>query len=220
MTHKTRMLPIVTAILVLACGVSDIPYLIQPTPTLAPMATPVPPTATPSPQILPTHTSTPTLIAPNTEIPATFPPPDTATPADTATNTPVPATGSPTPAATELVGTGFSAVNVSSSVFYFGVCQPTTATFTVTVTNAAQIADVVLFTRVENKATGGVSSWDKGVSMTIVGPGVYSRTLNSAHMNVTEDSWIQYQFVGTDSQGAVVARSIVYHDTLSLSPCQ
>ncbi len=217
MTKKIGILSLITALLVLACGISDIPYLIAPTPSPFPTATAVPPT--PSPQILPTHTATPTLTAPNTEVVATFPPPATATPADTATNTPVPPTGSPTPAATELVGTGFNAVNLSNNVFYFGFCQPTTVTFTVTVTNPVQIADLVLFTRFENKSTGFLTSWDKGVSMTLAGPGVYTRTLNSDHLGVTEDSWVHYQFVGTDSQGQVVARSIVYHDTLSLLHC-
>lgn len=219
MTKKTSIVSLFTALVLLACGLGDIPALIQPTAVPFVPATAIPPTTTPSPEALPTQTSAPTATATNTEVPATFPPPATATPADTETSTPVPPTGSPTAAATELVGTGLSAVNLSTSVFYFGACQPTTVTFTATVTNPIQIADLVLFTRYENKATGRVTSWDKGASLSLAGPGVYTRTVSSAHLGVTEDSWVHYQFVGTDSQGQVVARSIVYHDTLSLSPC-
>lgn len=218
MTKKTPLLSLMIVLLVLACGVTDIPFLVQPTATQPATTTPIPPTVTPSPQVLPTHTFTPTLIGPSTEIADTFPPPLTATPAATSTDTAIPPSQTATPGI-GLAGTGFNAINVSNSVFYFGACQPTTATLTVTVANPAQIVDVVLFTRVSNKATGGVSAWAKGVSMTMVGPGVYSRTLNSEHMGVTEDSWIQFQLVGTDVQDQIMARSPVNHDSLSLSPC-
>lgn len=220
MAKKTPLLSTLIAIVLLACSATDIPYLLPATPSLPPTATPVPPTATPNLAILPTHTFTPTLIGIRTEIAPTFPPPLTATPAPTVTATATAATaGAPTVAPTGLAGTGFDAVNLSAAVFYWGACEPTTVTVTATVTNPAQIDGLVLFTRVSDKATGSVSAWDKGTSMTMVGPGVYSRILNGVHMDVTRDSWIQFQLVGTDSQDKVMARSVVYHDALSLSPC-
>ena len=218
MKKKTSLLTVLTAIVVIACGIADIPFLAQPTATLPPTSTSAPPTATASPQVLPTRTQTPTPGTLSTQIAPTFPPAATATPAPSATATAIPASLTPT-AAIGLSGTGFNAINQSSSVFYWGACEPTTVTLTVNVTNAAQITDVVLFTRIGDKTTGGSTAWGKGVSMANVGPGVYSRTLNSEHMGITEDSWIQYQLVGTDQRDQIVARSPVFHDTLSLSPC-
>jgi hypothetical protein len=220
MTKTTPLLSMLIAVVLLACSATDIPYLLQPTSTPPPTATSIPPTATASLAVLPTHTLTPTLIGLRTEIAPTFPPPLTATPAPTNTATATGASvGVPTTAATGLAGTGFDAINLSSAVFYWGACEPTTVTLTATVTNPAQIDGLVLFTRVSDKATGSVTGWDKGTSMTMVGPGVYSRTLTGPHMDVTVDSWIQFQLVGSDSQNKVVARSLVYHDALSLSPC-
>ena len=220
MANKTPLLSLLIAIVILACSTTDIPFLISATPTLPPTATPIPPTATPSLAIFPTHTFTPTLIGIHTEIAPTFPPPLTATSAPTATATATAATASvPTAAGTGLAGTGFAAINLSSAVFYWGACEPTTVTVTATVTNLAQVDGLVLFTRVGNKVSGLATAWDKGTSMALVGPGVYSRTLNGVHMDVTRDSWIQFQVVGTDAQDNVVVRSPVYHDALSLSPC-
>ena len=160
------------------------------------------------------------MIGLRTDTASTFPPPFTATPAPTLTATHTAGTAEvPTAAEAGLVGTGFQAINVSSAVFYWGACDPTTTTLTATVTNPAQIDGLVLFMRVADKATGSTTGWDKGTSMAVVGPGVYSRTLNGVHMGVTRDSWIQFQLVGTDSQNKIVARSPVYHDALSLSPC-
>ena len=220
MSKKAPLLSLFVALVILACSATDIPYLIPATPTLPPTATAIPPTATPSLAIFPTHTFTPTLIGIHTENAPTFPPPLTATPAPTATATTTAATaGVPTAAATGLAGTGFDAINLSSAIFYWGACEPTTVTVTATVTNPAQVDGLVLFTRVGDKTSGSSTAWDKGTSMALVGPGVYSRTLNGVHMDVTRDSWIQFQLVGTDAQNIVVARSAVYHEALSLSPC-
>lgn len=219
MGKKLSPLLFTLVIVSLACSLSDITNLVQATPTLPPTATPAPPTITPSPVIFPTHTFTPTFIALPSEAASTATPPSTPTPAETATATAVIPSLTATASLAGLSGTGFNAVNVSAAVFYWGSCQPTTSTLTVTVANPAQVADVVLFTRIDDKTTGGQTPWDKGNSMAMVGPGVFSRTLNGPHMGVSEDSWILYQFVGTDSRGQVVARSPVFHDTLSLSPC-
>ncbi len=221
MKKNTPLRSMFITVLLLACSASDIPFLLQPTASPPPTATSLAPAATPTPQSFPTYTSTPTLIGLSTEIAPTFPSPFTATPAPitTATATAGSPIASPAPSGTGLAGTGFDAINLSSAVFYWGACEPTTVTITASVTNPAQIASLVLFTRVANKATGAVSGWDKGTSMALVGPGAYSRTLNGTHMDVTKDSWIQFQLVGTDAQANVVARSAVYHDALSLSPC-
>ncbi len=220
MTKKPVLLLLALGIVLLACSMSDIPGLVQATATLPPSATPNPASATPSPVVFPTHTFTPTFVPLSTEVPQTATPAWTPTGADTSTATAVVPSTTATASLAGLSGTGFNAANVSAPVFYWGACQPTTATLTVTVANPAQVHDVVLFTRINDKTTGGLTPWDKGNSMALVGPGVYGRTLNGVHMGVTEDSWIQYQFVGTDSQGQVVARSPVFHDTLSLSPCR
>ena len=220
MTNKKSPLYLLIAVVLLACSATDIPFLLPATPTAPPTATLHPPTSTPGLVILPTHTSTPTLIGLRTDTAPTFPPPLTATVAPTVTATePAFTAGVPTATQPGLAGTGLDAVNLSATVFYWGACDPTTVTLTATVTNPAQVDDLVIFTRVADKTTGSVGGWDKGTSMTAVGSGVYSRTLNGVHMGVSRDSWIQFQLVGTDSEKKVVARSSVYHDSLSLSPC-
>ncbi len=222
MTKKTLLLSMITVIVLLACSTSDIPFLAPAAPTPFPLVTAVPPTATASQAPVSAVTSTPTTAPLSTEIAPTFPPPSTATAAPTMTATATMPTSTATATAlggTPLSGTGFDAINLSTSVFHWGACEPTTATLTASVTNPTQVTDVVLFTRLGNKTTGFGGSWAKGVSMSMVGPGVYSRTLNGPHMDVTEDTWIQFQLVGADAAGKVVARSPIYRDSLSLSPC-
>ncbi len=216
MKKQTPLLSMLVVIILLACSTSDIPYLLQSTPTLPSTATLAPPAGTPSQQVLPTRTFTPTLIGLKTEIAPTFATPFTATSAPTSAASPTATV--PTPAA-GLAGTGFNAISLSSTVFYWGACEPTSVTLTATVTNPVQIKDLVLFIRFASKPSGGAGPWDKGTSMTLVGPGIYARTLTGPHLGVTQDSWVQFQIVGTDALDHVSARSPVYRDALSLSPC-
>ncbi len=221
MKHNIALLSLLITVVLLACSVSDISSLLQPTVVVLPTGTPPPPVSTPTPPSSPTYTPTPTLIGLRTEIAPTFPSPFTATTAPTITLTATAGSPSPSPnpAGAALAGTGFDAINVSAPVFHWGACEPTTVTITASVTDPAQIAGLVLFTRVGNKASGAVGSWNKGESMALVGPGAYSRMLNGVHMDVTQDSWIQFQLVGTDADAKIVARSPIYRDALSLSPC-
>ncbi len=218
---KRLIIFLIVPLLVFACSYADIPLLPQPiaTETLIPSNTPLP-TNTPQPPIPPTYTSTPTLIG----AAATFTPIDagTQTALFIATYTATPTMTSPAPASSaspDLSGTGFDSVALSTDQFYSGSCEPGTATVTAQVSDPSTVLSVVLFVRFRNKSSGILTGWDHGSSMDSQGGGAFTYTLNGSKMGMYADVWVEYQLIGTDSKAQNVARSPVFSDSLSLSPC-
>jgi len=192
--------------------------------------TPVPPTARPTqalPTIIPaskvpsTYTSTPTLIGGRPTFTPTETPPASSTflLVTLPTGTPEPSSTAPSAIPSGLEGSGFESVELSVDEFHWGSCEPNTTTLTVKVTNPAQVLNVVVFVRFRNKASGNVTGWDDGTSMESKGGGTFAFKFDGDLMGVYYNSWVAHQLVGTDATGANVARSPVFPEQLSLSPC-
>ncbi len=205
--------------LLFACSMSDLAPS-RPANT----ATPTRPTNTPTSNVPPTYTATPTSIG------ARPTPTPTDTPAPSATfllvtlptGTPVPTEpGEVVPTATRsgLDGSGFDSVNLTEAEFHWGSCDPNKTTMTVKVADPGKVLNVVVFVRFRNKSSGNVTGWDDGTAMENKGGGNFAFTFDGDLMGIYYNTWVAYQLVGTDAAGANAARSPVFSDQLSLSPC-
>ena len=213
---KIRALLFLFPILIMACGLSNLPSLAPATFTSAPTL-PLPPTNTPTAPIPPTHTSTPTLIGElSSATPFESPTPYGAIYTYTPT---IDASAGPSATPSILQGTGFDSIDLSVDDFHWGSCAPNTVTVTTQVTDPTQIFNVVVFVRFTNQSSGKSTGWDSGTSMDSQGNGKFAATLDGTKMGVYYDSWVEYQLVGTDNNGQNVARSPVFANSLTLTAC-
>jgi len=117
---------------------------------------------------------------------------------------------------------GFVTVFTSKTEFYkAGVCQPTSVKFTAQVSNAAATAFVVLFVRFKSKQTGATSDWTS-ITIKTIGAGTYVHDLVAEEMKSVDsfnDSWVQYQFVATDSKLHEIGRTDIVSESLSVLQC-
>jgi hypothetical protein len=177
-------------------------------PTALPTATPTIPTAT--------YTSTPTLTGQRTA---------TSTPESSPTITTITplALFTPNTATPAIVMDGFVKASTSESEFFKpGVCSPTSVKFTAQVGNPAGTGYVVLFVRFKSKLTGVTSEWTS-ITMQTIGAGTFVHELSAADMKGVasfRNSWVQYQFVATDSKTREIGRTGIFGDRLSVLECQ
>jgi hypothetical protein len=110
-------------------------------------------------------------------------------------------------------------VNLSSQVISPG-CEPKTVRFVVTPTNP-KVYSVVLFIRLNYKTTGDRTSWNIGFAMKpLNGRFIYDLTAASiSDFNKFKDpvAWVQFQLVAIDQSGAIIGRSEVFADKLTIS---
>jgi len=93
--------------------------------------------------------------------------------------------------------------------------------FAVSVTPLQNVQGVTIFTRLEDATGATRSAWDQGTAMTAQGNGIYQRSLpTSALPGVGQFNagLLAYQFVATDANGTILARSPVYND-IQLGRC-
>ncbi|MCX6066766.1 MAG: hypothetical protein NT121_13575 [Chloroflexi bacterium] len=184
------------------------------------------------PQAAPALTppSLPTVIETATALPAPatapvstdLPPAAAATPAATSTPVPTPTlTLSPSPTLTETANPAklFSDIKLSTQVLSLS-CEPKAVRFEVTPANP-KIANVVLFIRLRYKISGDRTDWNDGFAMKPFNGGFYY-DLNAGgipYFNKFKEpvAWVLYQFAATDQSGAVIDRSEVFTDKLTLS---
>ena len=213
---KIRALFFLFPILIMACGISNLPSLAPATLTSAPTLPP-PPTNTATVAPPPTHTSTPTLIGVlSSTTPFESPTPFGAISSYTPTSE---ASSEFTSTPSILQGTGFDSIDLSTSEFDWGSCDTNTVTISAQVTDPSKVSVVVLFIRFTAQSSGKSTGWDSGTSMDSQGNGKFSVTLDGSNMGVYYDAWVEYQLVGTDSNSQNVARSPVFPSSLSLKPC-
>jgi hypothetical protein len=134
--------------------------------------------------------------------------------------TPIPTfTPSPTPTETPAANQFFSAVNLSTQVISL-TCGTNSVLFEVTPADS-KIYSVLLFIRLRYKTTGDRTSWNEGFPMQPVsGKFVYDlKAVRIADFNKFKDpvAWVQFQLVATDAGGAILGRSEVFADRLTLS---
>jgi hypothetical protein len=229
MKGKTISLGFLAGVLLvsLACSTADLmAYLVTPTapapvtqalPTatviLAPSSTPI--------TYTPTFTPTPTLIG--------YDPTET----PTSTGSPPPTEtfqATPTPEETIILlpeESGFQSVLVARDAIYFGSeCSlPAEVELSVRVFKPEQVGLVSLFMRLRNKDTGGDTGWDIGTTMTSLGGGQYSLTLDANALHTDDryssydDAWLEFQLVAFDSKVREIGRSEKLLERLSLRRC-
>jgi hypothetical protein len=166
------------------------------------------------------------LVIAEAEAP-TLPPTE---PTATATDLPVP-TVAPTvaPTFTATPSLAFSSPRLSTPQFYYQGrgCGDKQVTFGVTALSGAPNS-VFLFYRLKNKANDETGAWSLGTAMLPSGGGDFSYILQgdlipgtfvpSGMVSYPVNYTVQYQFVGTDTVGNELGKSVVYGD-LTLSWC-
>lgn len=206
-------------ILLSSCSMTMEQVFLIPTQTSAPTATnTIVPTENPTITATiptPTFTITPTLAGQRT---------DTPTPDFTPTLPSVPPLVLFTPnTATPKVGMkGFVTAFTSGKEFFKdGICEPTRVKFTAQAANPTGTAFVQLFVRFKSKQTGATSEWTS-IKMNNMGAGTFVYDLTAVEMKGEDsfrNSWVQYQFVATDSRINEIGRTDIFGDTLSVLEC-
>lgn len=151
---------------------------------------------TPTPTHTPTPSQTPTL-----------------TPTPTPSQTP---TLTPTPPPSALTFT----TQLSVDHIYYGRCFPQEVQIVVIPSDMAQVANITLFVRLQNASSGELTDWAPGQGMSRA-PGGFTYVLTSTSIPgylSNPDAWVLYQFVATDAQAQIIARSQTYNN-LALSLC-
>ena len=212
----------VLAILIQACtGTPFGAVLFPPTNTPAPTATATvtfTPMDTPTATITPTITSSPTIVHIPTWDPnqptATFIPVPIYIGKDTAT--PI---VSPTPMSP---GPGFISVQVSDNKIFWGSCHPNTTKIFAQVENPKDVFSVIIFVRVKSAIKEDYTPWTTGNTMQKHSNGNFSYTLaanTTRGHNDYKNSWIFFQLVATNNKGEAIGRTMIYTNTIALSPC-
>ena len=165
-------------------------------------------TSTPASATAPASTDTPSVAASTLEATQT----STSTPTKTLTPSPT-LTETPTPAKL------FSSVNLSAQVISIS-CGANTVRFEVT-TADPKIYSVVLFIRLLYKTVGDRTSWNDGFPMQpLSGKFIYDLKVSSIpDFNKFKDpvAWVLFQLVAIDNSGAIIGRSEVFTDKLTIS---
>ena len=213
----------VLAILLQACSGTSFQDMLNP-PTKTPTIT-VTPTVTFTPMDTATATITPT-ITPTTTI-VHIPTQDPNQP--TATFIPIPifvGDNTITPIATPTVfrpGPGFLSVTVSEKKIFWGSCKHNKAKITAEVDNPEDVYSVVIFVRVKSLKKEDYTPWTTGDVMHDHRNGTYSYTLVGSNIeghNHFKDSWVLFQLVATDEKGEAIGRTMIFTNSISLSPCK
>jgi hypothetical protein len=213
----------VLAILLQACSGISIQDMLNP-PTKTPTITKTP-TVTFTPTITSTATITPT-ITPTTTI-VHIPTQDPNQP--TATFIPIPifvGDNTITPIATPTEfrpGPGFLSVTVPEKKIFWGSCKHNKTTITAEVENPEDVFSVVIFVRTKSLKKEDYTPWTTGDVMHSHRNGTYSYTLVGSNIeghNHYKDSWVFFQLVATDVKGKEIGRTMIFTNSISLSPCQ
>lgn len=128
-----------------------------------------------------------------------------------------------TPTLTPTAVLGISVLSKSADQFYFGLthCGVMAVTLEVKVSDPAVLQGVTFYMRLEDKVTKNHTAWNSGTEMHAEGNGKFTITVISntiPQYSTYSHSVFQYQFIGTDSNFAVIYRSPVFSD-ISLSMC-
>jgi hypothetical protein len=166
----------------------------------------------------------PVVMETSASVPASATAPASTDTPPAATSTPevaIPLTPTPTPTLTETPNQSklFSSVNLSAQVISPG-CEPKTVRFEVTPADPKTYS-VLLFIRLHYKTAGDRTSWNDGFAMKpLNGKFIYDlRASSISDFNKFKDpvAWVQFQLVATDQSGAIMGRSDVFPDKLTIS---
>lgn len=134
-------------------------------------------------------------------------------------------TSTPTPTPSPI---SFTKPVISTDKLYFygpnsaGDCGPREVMFTIGLSSTEGVANVNLFVRLKDQASGKLGAWSSGIPMTPIGNNQYRVTLLAEDIpNVRDfaEAWLQYQFVALDKSGKPVVYSEVFWN-ITLSRCE
>ena len=134
----------------------------------------------------------------------------------TPTNTPIP---SPTLTETPTLANLFSSVDLSAQVIS-PICEPKTVRFEVT-TADPKVYRVLLFIRLHYKTAGDRTGWNNGFAMKPFG-GKFTYDLQASSISdfnkfMDPVAWVQFQLVALDQSGAIIGRSEVFPEKLTIT---
>ena len=184
------------------------------------------PEDTSTPTVTPTVTSTPTITPSPTivKIPTWDPYQATATLPTlfflVNGNTVTPPATTPT---LSDPGFGFKDINVSDKKIYWGSCKLNRTTITAEVENPENVYSVVLFVRTKALKKDDTTPWTSGDVMVNHLNGKFSYVLFGSNVqghNHYREALVYFQLVATDEVGAVVGRSPIITDAITLFPCR
>lgn len=210
-------------LLLAGCSYSDLIPGSSPTETVAvelPPAlssTPLPTQTIGPPAPTPSFTPTPTLIylstLPNENLPTT--------PAVTSTaviGTPIGTATPPVPTISSL----FTQVELSVKQIFWGACSPGSTSVKVHVDQSAGVQTVLLAVRLENPKTADTTPWGGYSVMKKSSSGDFTYQLAAtsfSHYNDYISAWGQFQFIGVNRDGDIIARSEPFPHLLVVAPC-
>lgn len=112
-------------------------------------------------------------------------------------------------------------ITFSAEQFYYGgSCAPKDVTFNVKVAQPERVFSVILFVRLRDIKKENQTIWNDGMAMNAQGNGQYVfrvKAVNLPSYKEFDQSWLQYQFVLTNTQGQVIGRSEVFNNKIKLS---
>jgi hypothetical protein len=103
-----------------------------------------------------------------------------------------------------------------------GDCGPREVRFQIGLSSLEGVANVNLFVRLKDQASGGLGSWSSGIPMPAIGNNQFVVTLlaeDIPDVRTFAEAWLQYQFVALDKSGKGVVYSEVYWN-ITLSRCE
>lgn len=114
-------------------------------------------------------------------------------------------------------------MDVSEEKIFWGSCKHNKAKIIAKVQNPDDVYSVVIFVRVKALLKEDYTPWTQGDVMEKHGDGTFSYTLVGSEIeghNHYRDSWVYFQLVATDELGEIIGRTMIYTNSLSLSPCK
>jgi hypothetical protein len=226
---RMRKLHLTLALTLLLQACAGVPFFGLPQPTSMPPATKTA-TITLTPSITPTASITPTIRPSATivHIPTQDPNLPTATFAPivifigSQTATPPPTAGLIPSATVFSPGTGFVSVEISESKIFWGSCKPNKSKVTAKVEDFKKVASVVIFVQVKSAVEEDYTPWTTGDIMFNNRDGTFTYTLQANEIeghNHYRSSWVRFQLVAIDAAGKEIGRTMIFADSVALSPC-
>jgi len=225
--RKSARVLISLVIFLHACSALPFQEDAQPTSMPAPTKTAtvtLPPSITPRASFTPTITPSLTIV----HIPAQDPNLPTSTFAPitifigSETATPVPLPGVIPSATVFSPGVGFVSVDISDNKIFWGSCKPNRSKVLAKVEDRKQMAGIVIFVQLRSFFKEDYTPWSTGDIMFDNRDGTFTYTIKANEIeghNHYLSSWVRFQLVAVDVAGKEVGRTLIFSESIVLSPC-
>ena len=225
--RKSSHVLILVIVFLQACSAFPFQEAAQPVNTVAVTKTKTvtfTPSVTPTASITPTITPSPTIVHIPTQDPnlptSTFAPISIFIGSETAT--PIPPLGVIPSATVFSPGQGFLSVEISDSKIFWGSCKPNRSKVVAKVEDQKHVAGVVIFVQLKSFFKEDYTPWSTGDIMFDNRDGTFTYTLKGNEIeghNHYLSSWVRFQLVAVDAVGKEIGRTMIYLESIVLSPC-